>query len=86
MARKGQGIYKGFTTDKSKVHFGDHVAIGCSSCHIELVAEPPHAGGCRDGRREHVAGGGGSQYNGGGVYSRSRSDSEIVGYLLVRFP
>lgn len=83
MAKQGQGIYSGYTTDRSRVHSGDHVAIGCSSCHIEVVADPPDSSGV------NTVGGNtsksGSQYNGGEVVAKRRSNSEIVGYLLVRF-
>jgi hypothetical protein len=88
MAKRGQGMYRGYTTDRSKVHSGDHVAIGCSSCHIELVAEPPDANGVNTigGNTSPGAGAPASQYNGGCVASRRRGNGEIVGFLLVRFP
>jgi hypothetical protein len=85
MAKKGQGVYRGYTTDRSRVHSGDHVAIGCTTCHIELVAKPPDSSGvdCVGGNTS--PGDSGSQYNGGCVATRRRRNSEIVGFLLVRF-
>jgi hypothetical protein len=85
LAKKGQGIYSGYTTDKSRVHSGDHVAIGCSTCHIEVVAEPPTSSGVKTVGGNTSPGGSGSQYNGGCVANRDRANSEVVGYLLVRF-
>jgi|tagenome__1003787_1003787.scaffolds.fasta_scaffold20987105_8 hypothetical protein len=85
MAKKGQGMYSGYTSDRSRVHSGDHVAIGCSTCHIEVVADPPDSSGCNTIGGNTSPGDSGSQYNGGCVANRRRAPSEIVGYLLVRF-
>lgn len=85
MAKRGQGMYRGFTTDPKKARPGDHVAIGCSSCHIELVAKQPTSSGCDTVGGNTSSGPGGSQFNGGGVFNRHRTRGEIVGYLLVRF-
>jgi hypothetical protein len=82
MAKKGQGAFKGWTTDPSKVHTGDMAIIGCSSCHIGLVVDPPY--GTIEGNTS--PGSEGSQYNGGCVARKTRSRSEIVGWALVRFP
>ena len=85
MAKRGEGIYRGWTTDKSRVHTADHLAIGCTTCHIGMVADPPDSGGCDTVEGNTSPGSSGSQYNGGCVATRRRSNSEIVGYLLVRF-
>jgi hypothetical protein len=85
LAKQGSGIYRAFTTDKSRVKPGDHVAIGCSSCHIGMVAKAPDSSGCDTVEGNTSPGNSGSQYNGGCVATRRRSNSEIVGYLLVRF-
>lgn len=86
LAKRGQGMYRGVTTDPSKVRPGDHVVIGCSSCHIELVAAKPSSSGCDTvGGNTAPRPGSGSEYNGGGVFTRRRTRGEIVIYLLVRF-
>ena len=84
LAQKGIGMYRGYTTDPSKVLRGDFAIIGCSTCHIELVIDsndPYHTigGNTSTGRA-------GSQYNGGGVYERHRSKSEVIGWCLVDYP
>lgn len=86
MAKSGRGMYRGFTTDHRKVNPGDHVAIGCSSCHIELVARKPTASAVDTVGGNTSPGSSGSQFNGGCVANRTRSRGEVVGYLLVRFP
>jgi hypothetical protein len=79
MAKKGQGIYKGWTTDPSRVHTGDHAVIGCSTCHIGVVTSPPY--GCTEG---NTSASNGSNYNGGEVAKHDRH-GDIVGWCLVRF-
>ena len=39
LARKGQGIYRGYTTDPSRVRPGDHCAVGSTSTHTEVVVD-----------------------------------------------
>lgn len=86
MARRGQGMYRGLTTDISKVGLADHVVIGCETCHIEVVADVP-----TPDYTDTVGGntvprpGSGNEYNGGTVSDRRRGRHEIVCYLLVRF-
>jgi hypothetical protein len=82
MAKKGQGMFRGWTTDPSKVHTADMVVIGCSTCHVGLVVDPPY--GTIEGNTS--PGSEGSQYNGGCVARKTRSRSEIVGWALTRFP
>jgi hypothetical protein len=88
LAKRGQGMYRAYTHDISRVHSGDHVAIGCETCHIEVVAAPPDERGCDTvgGNTSPGPGASASEYNGGCVAERRRSNHEIVGYLLVRFP
>lgn len=84
MAQRAVGMFRGYTTDPSKVMRGDFVIVGCSSCHIELVIDnnnPYHTIGGNTS-----SGTGGSQYNGGGVYERHRSKGEVVGWCLVDYP
>jgi hypothetical protein len=85
MAKRGQGMYRGFTTDRSLVHTGDHVAIGCSTCHQEIVRNPPVASGVDTVGGNTSPGNSGSQFNGGCVGTHHRSNEEVVGFMLVRF-
>jgi hypothetical protein len=86
LAKKGQGIYQGYTTDATKVRRGDHFFIGgnhtgvvrsddCTSSSI-----PSYEGNTSPGSE-------GSQYNGGCVAQRTRSMSGdgVTGFGLVRF-
>ena len=81
LARQGKGIYKGYTTDPSRVHAGDHAFIG--SDHTGVIYD-----------RESMTtiegntspGSEGSQYNGGCVAKRDRGGGYWTGYGLVRFP
>lgn len=79
MAKKGQGIYRGWTTDPAKVHTGDHAVISCSTCHIGVVTSPPY--GCTEG---NTSASNGSNFNGGEVAKHDRQGN-IVGWCLVRF-
>src|SRR5262245_23990400 len=81
MAKRGQGAYRGWTTDPSRVRTGDMAVIGCGSCHIGLVVDPPY--GTIEGNTS--PGIEGSQYNGGCVARKNRPRSQIVGWALVRF-
>lgn len=86
MARRGQGMYRGLTTDKSKVGPGDHAVIGCGSCHIEVVEKRPMPDYTDTiGGNTAPKPGSGNEYNGGTVSDRRRSNREVVCYLLVRF-
>jgi hypothetical protein len=84
MAKRGIGMYRGWTTDPSKVLRGDHAVIGCGSCHIGMVvdsANPYHTieGNTSPGKE-------GSQFNGGCVAEKTRGKGEIVGWCLVDYP
>lgn len=79
LAKQGSGIYRGYTTDISKVRKGDHAFFG--SDHTGVVVE--------DGARHNIEGNTspgseGSQYNGGCVAEKSNR-SGITGWGLVRF-
>lgn len=83
MAKAGQGMFRGWTTDVSQVLRGDFVIIGCSSCHVGMCVE--------SGTRHTIEGNTspgteGSQYNGGCVAEKTRSAGEVVGYALVDYP
>jgi hypothetical protein len=84
MARKGQGMFRGWTTDPGSVLRGDMAVIGCSSCHVGMVVDSDDA--CHTIEGNTSPGSEGSQYNGGCVAERHRSRSEIVGWALVDYP
>jgi hypothetical protein len=79
LAKKGQGIYKGYTTDPSKVHAGDHAFI--SDDHTGVICD-----------RETMAtiegntSNSGSQWNGGSVVKKDRGPGYWTGYGIVDFP
>jgi hypothetical protein len=83
LAKKGQGIYRGFTTDLSKVRPGDHAFIDCSTCHTGVVYDP-HGPVTIEGNTS--PGQEGSQYNGGTVARKQRPAGAFIGFGLVRFP
>jgi hypothetical protein len=80
LAKKGQGIYRGYTTDPSKVHAGDHAFIGSS--HTGVIYDASN-GTTIEGNTS--PGSEGSQYNGGCVAKRQRGWSYWSGFGLVRF-
>lgn len=85
LAKQGKGMFRAFTTDYRRVRPGDHVIVGCETCHTEVVADFPTATSCPTiGGNTAPRPGSGSEYNGGCVASRTRKRGEIVGYLLVR--
>jgi hypothetical protein len=81
LAKQGKGIYKGYTTDHTKVHAGDHAFIGDD--HTGVIYD-------RDSMTtiegNTSPGSEGSQYNGGCVAKRQRGAGYWTGYGLVRFP
>lgn len=87
LAKQGKGMFRAYTTDPSRVRMGDHVIIGCETCHTELVKVPPktRADVCKTvGGNTAPKPGSGDEYNGGTVAERDRSPREVVGYLLIR--
>jgi hypothetical protein len=81
LAKQGQGIYKGYTTDPSKVHAGDHAFL--SDDHTGVIYD---AGDCTTIEGNTSPGSEGSQYNGGCVAKRNRGWGGWTGFGLVRFP
>jgi hypothetical protein len=82
MAKKGQGIYKGWTNDPSKVHAGDHAFLGDD--HTGVIYDRDN-GITVEGNTS--PGSEGSQFNGGCVAKRQRGWSAwTAGFGLVRFP
>lgn len=82
MAKKGQGIYRGFTTDPSKVRAGDHA-----------FKDSDHTGVIYDASKLTTVEGNtsgttteGSQWNGDLVAKKTRGAGYWTGYGLVRFP
>jgi hypothetical protein len=81
LAKQGQGIYRGYTTDPSKVHAGDHAFL--SDDHTGVIYD---ASDCTTIEGNTSPGSEGSQYNGGCVAKRSRGWGGWTGFGLVRFP
>ena len=82
LARQGRGIFRGWTTDPSRVRPGDHCAIGGTSTHTGVVVGPT-AYDTIEGNTS--PGTEGSQYNGGTTARRQRKGA-IVGWMLIREP
>jgi len=81
LAKQGSGIYRGYTTDPSKVHAGDHAFIGSDHTGVIYDAETMTTieGNTSPGSE-------GSQYNGGCVAKRDRGPGYWDGYGIVDFP
>lgn len=73
MARRSAGIYRGVTTDPSRVRTGDHAVVGSISTHVGVVASDSDA--C------HLIEGNASN----GVREQTRNRGSIVCWLLVDF-
>lgn len=84
LAKKGQGIYKGYTTDPSKVKIGDHMFI--DDDHTGVARSTLRADGTILGVEGNTSGAssGGSQWNGDVVAKKARHHSYWTGYGLVR--
>jgi hypothetical protein len=80
MAKQGQGIYRGYTTDPSKVHAGDHAFI--SDDHTGVIYDRD-TGQTVEG---NTSASGGSQWNGGQVAKKTRGWGYWTGFGLVRYP
>jgi hypothetical protein len=79
LARKGQGIYRGYTTDPSRVRAGDHCAVISTSTHTEVVVDAPYM--CIGGNT-----GPSNISNGGMVAGPTNRRGKIVGWMLIREP
>jgi hypothetical protein len=77
---QGQGIYRGYTTDPSKVHAGDHAFI--SDDHTGVIYDRD-TGQTVEG---NTSASGGSQWNGGQVAKKTRGWGYWTGFGLVRYP
>jgi hypothetical protein len=82
LAKQGQGIYRGWTTDPARVHAGDHAFRG--SDHTGVIYDR-QTGVTIEGNTS--PGSEGSQYNGGCVAKRDRGFGYwTAGFGLVRYP
>lgn len=80
LAKKGQGIYRGWTMDPSRLHAGDHAFIG--SDHTGVIYDRD-AGTTVEG---NTSASGGSQWNGGQVAKKNRGWGYwSAGFGLVRY-
>lgn len=84
LAKQGKGIYKGYTTDPSRVRKGDHMFI--SDDHTGVARGTYQSNGTILGVEGNTSGttSGGSQWNGDVVAKKSRSASYWTGFGLVR--
>jgi len=81
LAKQGAGIYKGWTSDPSKVHAGDHAFIG--SDHTGVIYD---ASNCTTVEGNTSASSGGSAWNGGQVAKKQRGWGYwSAGFGLVDF-
>jgi hypothetical protein len=81
LAKQGQGIYRGWTNDPSKVHAGDHAFIG--SDHTGVIYDASDSTTVEG----NTSASGGSQWNGGQVAKKKRGWGYwSAGFGLVDFP
>lgn len=86
-ARAGSGPFTAWTTFASQVKPGDLAVLFGRGIHVELVVEVDlKRGVIKTVGGNTSSGSGGSQSNGGGVYSRTRPLSAVHGFALVRYP
>ena len=83
MAQRGQGMFRGWTTDASQVRKGDFAVVGCSTCHIGLVADDKDPCRLIEGNTSPSVSG--DQFNGGCVAEKKRPRNNIVGWALVNY-
>jgi hypothetical protein len=79
LARRGEGIYRGYTTDPARLHAGDHAFI--SDDHTGVIYDR-ETGVTVEGNTS----GSGSQWNGGSVVKKDRGFGYWTGFGLVRYP
>ena len=84
MAKRGQGMFRGYTTNPANVQRGDMAIVGCGSCHIGLVADSNNPYHLIEGNTS--PGTEGSQFNGGTVAEKTRPKGNIIGWALVDYP
>lgn len=79
LARRGQGIYRGVTTDPSRVRPGDHCAVISTSTHTEVVVGPS--------AYDTIGGNTGpSSISNGGMVAEGHRRGQIVLWMLIREP
>lgn len=84
MAKAGQGMFRGYTTNPGNVLRGDFAIVSCSSCHVGVCVDNDDAYHTIEGNTS--PGSEGSQYDGGCVAERHRGKGEIIGWALVDYP
>jgi hypothetical protein len=77
LAKRGEGIYRGYTTDPAKVHAGDHAFI--DDDHTGVIYDR------NDGTTVEGNTGASNQWNGGQVAKRDRGFGYWSGFGLVRY-
>jgi hypothetical protein len=84
LARQGKGIYKGYTTDPSKVRIGDHMFK--NGDHTGVARGTLQSNGNIRGVEGNTSGttSSGSQWNGDVVADKTRHHSYWTGYGLIR--
>jgi hypothetical protein len=85
-ARSGRAPFRSWSTNGSGVLPGDLVVLFGRGVHVEMVEKmhPTHVDTI--GGNTGAPAGSGSQSNGGGVFRRKRSRSQVRGYALVKYP
>lgn len=83
LAKRGEGMYRGWTTNPANVLRGDLAVISCSTCHIGMVVDSDDPYHTIEGNTS--PGDEGSQYDGGCVAERHRKGA-VVGWCLVDYP
>jgi hypothetical protein len=78
LAKRGEGIYRGYTTDRSRVQVGDHAFISDDHTGVISASDLETIEG-------NTSSSGGSQWNGGEVARKDRGSGYWTGYGLVRF-
>lgn len=79
LAKRGEGIYRGYTTDPARVQVGDHTFIGGD--HTGVISDA----GALETIEGNTSSTGGSQWNGGQVARKQRGPGYWTGFGLVRF-
>jgi hypothetical protein len=83
MAQKGEGIFKGWTTDPRRARQGDFAIIACNTCHMGIVAENNDPYHTIEGNTSPTSAG--SQFNGGCVAEKHRPHDQVIGWCLVDY-
>jgi hypothetical protein len=86
-AKQARGGFRGWTTNPGSVQRGDLVLLFGRGVHVEFVISVDMAARVvRTVGGNTSSGSAGSQSNGGGVFQRVRSFSDVHGFALVDYP